>query len=99
MYDMEVSPEFIGKATDEGSAEITACQNRPLEPVYPVVFFDTREDPRRNFLYAPPSGWRHTTTLDSKLDQSEIADSTGEPTGPWIALASRAIWEAKPHGQ
>jgi transposase-like protein len=40
MYGTDVSPEFISKVTDEVSAEITAWQNRPLEPMYPVVFFD-----------------------------------------------------------
>ena len=40
MYGTEVSPEFISKVTDEVSAEITAWQSRPLEPMYPVVFFD-----------------------------------------------------------
>ena len=40
MYGTDVSPEFISKVTDEVSAEIVAWQNRPLEPMYPVVFFD-----------------------------------------------------------
>ena len=40
MYGTEVSPEFISKVTDEVSSEITAWQSRPLEPMYPVVFFD-----------------------------------------------------------
>src|SRR6185369_2176966 len=40
MYGTEVSPEFISKVTDEVSAEVTAWQSRPLEPMYPVVFFD-----------------------------------------------------------
>lgn len=40
MYGTEVSPEFISKVTDEVMAEITAWQSRPLEPMYPVVFFD-----------------------------------------------------------
>jgi len=40
MYGTDVSPEFISKVTDEVSAEITAWQSRPLEPMYPVVFFD-----------------------------------------------------------
>ena len=39
MYGTEVSPEFISKVTDEVTAEITAWQSRPLEPMYPVVFF------------------------------------------------------------
>jgi transposase-like protein len=40
MYGAEVSPDFISKVTDEVMAEVTAWQNRPLEPMYPVVFFD-----------------------------------------------------------
>jgi transposase-like protein len=40
MYTVEVSPEFISKVTDEVMAEVTAWQARPLEPMYPVVFFD-----------------------------------------------------------
>lgn len=40
MYRVEVSPEFISKVTDEVMAEVTAWQSRPLEPMYPVVFFD-----------------------------------------------------------
>ena len=40
MYATEVSPDFISKVTDEVIAEVTAWQSRPLEPLYPVVFFD-----------------------------------------------------------
>jgi transposase-like protein len=40
MYGTEVSPDFISKVTDEVAAEVTAWQSRPLEPMYPVVFFD-----------------------------------------------------------
>lgn len=40
MYGTQVSPEFISKVTDEVMAEVTAWQSRPLEPMYPVVFFD-----------------------------------------------------------
>jgi len=48
-YGVEVSPEFISSVTDAVMAEVTAWQSRPLEPMYPVVFFDalrvkTRED-------------------------------------------------------
>ena len=32
--------EFISSAADEVMAEVTAWQSRPLEPMYPVVFFD-----------------------------------------------------------
>jgi transposase-like protein len=40
MYGTEVSPDFISTVTDEVMAEVVAWQNRPLEPMYPVIFFD-----------------------------------------------------------
>jgi putative transposase len=45
----EVSPDLISTVTDGVLAAVTAWPARPLEPVYPVVFFDalrvkTRED-------------------------------------------------------
>ncbi|HFQ2200828.1 TPA: IS256 family transposase [Pseudomonas aeruginosa] len=39
-YGTDVSPDFISSVTDEVMAEVTAWQARPLEPMYPVVFFD-----------------------------------------------------------
>jgi transposase-like protein len=39
-YDVEVSPEFTSDVTDAVIAEVGAWQSRPLEPMYPVVFFD-----------------------------------------------------------
>jgi transposase-like protein len=39
-YGTEVSPDLISTVTDGVLAELTAWQNRPLEPVYAVVFFD-----------------------------------------------------------
>ena len=40
MYEVEVSPDLISTVTDGIVAEVTAWQSRPLERVYPVVFFD-----------------------------------------------------------
>ena len=40
MYHIEVSPDLISTVTDGIVAEVTAWQTRPLEPMYPVVFFD-----------------------------------------------------------
>nr|WP_082405534.1 IS256 family transposase [Achromobacter xylosoxidans] len=39
-YGTEVSPDFISSVTDQVMAETIAWQNRPLEAMYPVVFFD-----------------------------------------------------------
>jgi len=40
MYAVEVSPDLISTVTDAVVAEVTAWQARPLEAMYPVVFFD-----------------------------------------------------------
>jgi putative transposase len=40
LYAVEVSPDLISTVTDAVVAEVTAWQGRPLEPMYPVVFFD-----------------------------------------------------------
>ena len=39
-YSTDVSPEFISTVTDEVMVEVSAWQSRPLDPMYPVVFFD-----------------------------------------------------------
>src|SRR5271166_1560700 len=39
-YGTEVSPQLISTVTDGVLSELTAWQSRPLEAVYPVVFFD-----------------------------------------------------------
>jgi putative transposase len=39
-YGTDVSAEFISSVTEAVMAEVTAWQARPLEPIYPVVFFD-----------------------------------------------------------
>ena len=40
MYATDVTPEFISMVTDAVLAEVIAWQSRPLETMYPVVFFD-----------------------------------------------------------
>jgi putative transposase len=39
-YGTEVSPQLISTVTDGVLSEVTTWQSRPLEAVYPVVFFD-----------------------------------------------------------
>lgn len=76
MYSVEVSPEFISKVTDQVMAEVTAWQGRPLETMYPVVFFDAlrvkiREDGvvRNKAVY---------------LALGVLADGTRDILGLWI---------------
>ena len=40
MYDVEVSPDLISDVTDEVMKEVTEWQNRTIDNVYVVVFFD-----------------------------------------------------------
>ena len=40
MYGIEVSPDLISRVTDAVLEEVREWQNRPLEALYPIVFFD-----------------------------------------------------------
>ena len=40
MYSVDVSPDLISRVTDEVMSEVSTWQSRPLESMYPVVFFD-----------------------------------------------------------
>lgn len=40
LYGVEVSPDLISRVTDAVLEEVREWQNRPLDAVYPVVFFD-----------------------------------------------------------
>jgi putative transposase len=39
-YGVEVSPDLVSRVTDAVLEEVREWQSRPLDPVYPVVFFD-----------------------------------------------------------
>ena len=40
IYGVEISPQFVSRATEELQQQITEWQSRPLERVYPVIFVD-----------------------------------------------------------
>src|SRR5690348_14177453 len=40
LYGTEVSPDLISRVTDAVLDEVREWQNRPLDPLYPVIFFD-----------------------------------------------------------
>ena len=40
MYGVEVSPALIRQVTDAVLEEVRAWQNRPLDPIYPIVYLD-----------------------------------------------------------
>ncbi|MBB6481544.1 transposase-like protein [Spirochaeta isovalerica] len=40
MYDVDVSHALISKITEGVMEEVVAWQNRPLDPVYPILYLD-----------------------------------------------------------
>ena len=76
MYAVEVSPDLISTVTDAVVAEVTAWQQRPLEPMYPVVFFDALRVKIRD-----------EATVRSKavyLALAVLPDGTRDILGIWI---------------
>jgi transposase-like protein len=76
MYAVEVSPDLISTVTDAVVAEATAWQQRPLESMYPVVFFDALRVKIRD-----------EATVRTKavyLALSVLPDGTRDILGIWI---------------
>ena len=76
MYGVEVSPDLLSTVTDGIVAEVTAWQTRPLDALYPVVFFD-----------ALRVKIRHEATVVSKavyLALAILPDGTRDILGLWI---------------
>jgi putative transposase len=73
---VEVSPDLISTVTDGIVAEVTAWQSRPLERMYPVVFFDALRVKIRD-----------EATVRSKaiyLALAVLPDGTRDILGLWI---------------
>jgi putative transposase len=47
IYGVDISPQFVSRATEQLQQQITEWQSRPLERVYPVVFVDGLRVPVR----------------------------------------------------
>jgi putative transposase len=76
MYAVDVSPDLISTVTDGVVAEVTAWQGRPLETMYPVVFFDALRVKIRD-----------EATVRSKaiyLALAVLPDGTRDILGLWI---------------
>jgi putative transposase len=75
-YKVEVSPDFISTVTDNVWEEVSAWQSRPLEMMYPIVFFDALRVKIRD-----------EGTVKNKcvyLALSIAADGTKDVLGLWI---------------
>lgn len=76
MYAVEVSPELISSVTDAVMSEVSAWQARPLEAMYPVVFFDAlRVKIRENGVVRNKAVY---------LALGVLADGTRDILGIWI---------------
>ena len=76
MYAVDVSPELISSVTDAVMSEVTAWQARPLEAMYPVVFFDAlRVKIRENGVVRNKAVY---------LALGILADGTRDILGIWI---------------
>lgn len=76
MYATEVSADFISTVTDAVTAAIAAWQARPLERVYPVIFFDALRVKIRD------EGTVRNKAIDLAL--GVLRDGTREILGLWI---------------
>jgi putative transposase len=41
IYGVEVSPDLLSSVTNDIMSDMREWQNRPLEEIYPIVYFDT----------------------------------------------------------
>lgn len=86
-YATTVSPEFISAVTEEVMAEVTAWQNRPLEAMYPVIFFDAlRVKIRQDAVVRNKAVY---------LALGVLADGTRDVLGIWIEQTEGASFWLK----
>lgn len=75
-YGVEVSPEYVSTVTDRVLVDIEAWQSRPLESMYPVVFFDAMRVKIRTGMVVKP--------MAVHIALGIAADGTRDVLGMWI---------------
>ena len=76
LYGVDVSPDLISAVTDAVLDEVATWQSRPLEPIYPLVFFDALRVKIRD------EGMVRNKAIHVALGVR--ADGTKEVLGLWI---------------
>jgi hypothetical protein len=90
-YAVDVSPDLISAVTDAIVAEVTAWQSRPLEPLYPVVFFDALRVKIRD---------EATVRIKAVyLALAVLPDGSRDILGIWIEQTGGAAGAAQYHGE
>ena len=87
LYGIEVSPDLISAVTDAVLEEVSPWQARPLEAVYPLIFFDALRVKIRD------EGLVRNKAVHIALGVR--ADDTKEILGLWL----EAKWSASGHGR
>jgi putative transposase len=88
LYGIEVSADLISTVTDAVLDEIATWQARPLEPVYPLVFFDALrvkihdEGLVRNKAVHIALGVRADGTKETRLGRPPLSPGCGRSSGP-----------------
>jgi len=98
MYDTEVSPDFISTVTDAVLAEVMAWQSRPLDPMYPVMFFDALRVKIRKRYSFPTSGCHAAFGIISRAaacfalaHATGVRSSTGSPSFRRMTRCSTSV--------
>ncbi len=79
MYGIDVSPQFVTRATEHVQTDIVEWQNRPLERVYPVVYVDG--------LFVPVRSGNNAGSVTKKCVHIVLgisAEGRQEVLGLWI---------------
>lgn len=77
LYQVEVSATLISNVTAEVTAEVQAWQNRPLDAIYPIVYFDA--------LFVKSRQGGHSAPRAVYLALAITLEGNKELLGMWIA--------------
>ena len=87
LYGIEVSPDLISAVTDAVLEEVAAWQVRPLEPVYPLVFFDALRIKVRDEGVVPEQGRPHRARGARRRGQGDPRPVAGAERGRQVLVA------------
>jgi hypothetical protein len=90
LYGTEVSPDLISRVTDAVLDEVREWQNRPLDPVYPVVFFDALRVKIRDegLVKKGPSMWRWRSIRTARKTYAGLAADLPRKRIPFSSVSS-----------
>jgi len=91
IYDVDVSPDLISKVTDAVWDELESWRNRPLDPVYPIVYVDALNVKIRDgIVQNRPAYLAVGVDLEGRKHVLGIwiGDSNGEGSKFWLKVLS-----------